>query len=114
MLDKDNTVQVASDDQFRKVSQLFNQFYDLELIFNHDKPMTERDIEKLHRKFKSPKKLGLLLGDSAGKKGQALIKDAKMFKMNDLSFYVDHINKMLFKTKGDQWLYERYQAFRRQ
>ena len=33
-----------------------------------------------------------------------------MFKMNDLQFYVDHINKMLFKTK-DPWLYGKYQAY---
>lgn len=40
MMDKDNQVQVANDDQFKKVSQLFNQFYDLELIYDHDKQLT--------------------------------------------------------------------------
>ena len=39
-----------------------------------------------------------------------MIKQAKMFKMNDLQFYVDHINKMLFKTK-DEWLFKKYQAY---
>ena len=40
---------------------------------------------------------------------QGMINQTKMFKLNDMQFYVDHINKMLFKTK-DPWLYKKYQA----
>ena len=36
-----------------------------------------------------------------------------MFKLNDLHFYVDHINKMLFKTKDD-WLYKKYLQYLKQ
>lgn len=36
-----------------------------------------------------------------------------MFKLNDLHFYVDHINKMLFKAK-DEWLYNKYITYLKQ
>jgi hypothetical protein len=55
---------------------------------------------------KKPKKgfapIGLL-DDSKGNLKGSIAKKTKMFKLNDIQFYIDHINRMLFKTK-DEWL----------
>eukprot|EP00347_Sterkiella_histriomuscorum_P014869 403359214 len=117
-IDQSNTVRVASDTQFRKLTKMFNQFYEIEHIYDIE-DMSQIERQKLERKLKQRQegiKL-MLLSDidqfGGGKSSRSgMINQTKLFKLNDIQFYVDHINKMLFKTK-DQWLYKKYLAYQK-
>ncbi|CDW79067.1 UNKNOWN [Stylonychia lemnae] len=113
--DESNTVRVANSNQFRRLTKLFNQFYDIERIYDIE-DLSEIEKQKLEKKMKQKQEgIKLMLmsdinNDFGNKKG--MINQTKMFKLNDMQFYVEHINKMLFKTK-DPWLYKKYQAYQK-